>query len=379
MTRSLLQKIALFMALSLLLTCFAGCKPKPQITLSDDYETEQPEPDSPVDETEEEEPEQEDEPEQKDEPVQKEESEEKVPVKEETPEQKDPVKEEEPKQEDPKVEENTPEEEDAPENSEENGKPAYDEAKKLTVVTYNIKTAMHGKTYDQIVEQINAAGADIVGFQEVDLNTMRVPENQIKILAGKAGFPYYYFEATIALDGDQSVKGNPDRTEMLYGHAVMSKYPIKKSQLVDPRAQNKEYEFRNFGRHEIDVDGTTVVFYNCHLDGSKGREQYNEIQEKWMSKDEYAICVGDFNETFSEFAAYFDFEKYYNFSWGDDDTGGSQCYRGKWNDVEVIDHIIVTKDKFVWREDEMKNGRYVTPHDGASDHNMIYCHLNLIK
>ena len=85
------------------------------------------------------------------------------------------------------------------------------------------------------------------------------------------------------------------------------------------------------------------------------------------------------NETFDEFGVFFDNEKFYNFSFGDD--GNSPVYRtnketGKTS--QVIDHIIVSRDTFVWKDDEVKNGYYFRWHDGASDHQMIYAYVNLL-
>ncbi len=260
-------------------------------------------------------------------------------------------------------------------------KPAYDESKELVVVSYNIKCAWYGKTIDQVVSQIQAVDADIVGFQEVDYMSNRSGNtiDQIATIAAKAGYEYYCFEPVISLSNTKE-KAPDDATTNLYGHAVMSKYPIKKSEIVWPDAQSTTGEPRNFGRHEIDVDGTTIVFYNGHLDGTVGRDQYFELQEKWMNKDEYAICVGDFNETYSEFQAYFDYDKYYSFAFGEDGESVVKREQEGKEGSQVIDHIIVTKDKFVWKNGGSKdNGYYITPHDGASDHDMIYCYLNIIK
>ncbi len=259
-------------------------------------------------------------------------------------------------------------------------KPAYDESKELVIVSYNIKCAMYGKTIDQLVDQIKAANADIVGLQEVDFYTSRSKNaNQVEIIAGKAGYPYFYFEPVIEL-GNTKVPAGEGADKNLYGHAIMSKYPIKKSEIIWPKAQTEDGEPRNFGRHEIDVDGTTIAFYNTHLDFSKGRDQYLEVQENYMAKDEYAICVGDFNETYSEFGSYFDSDLFYNFTFGEDGTNVLQrtnVETGKKS--QYIDHIIVTKDKFVWKDGGEGNGLFMTPHAGASDHNMIYAHLNIIK
>ena len=259
-------------------------------------------------------------------------------------------------------------------------KPAYDESKKLTIVSYNIKCAWYSKTFDQIVEQIKAADADIVGFQEVDLFTSRSKNvDQIATIAAKAGFEYFYFEPVIEY-GKPGEKAPEDIKANSYGHAVMSKYPITKSEIIWPDDQTDDGEVRNFGRHEIDVDGTTIVFYNTHLDFQKGRFQYFEVQEEYMAKDEYAICVGDFNETYDEYNVYFDSDKFYNFTFGEDNNNvllRTNAETGKKS--QYIDHIIVTKDKFTWQDGGEGNGLFMTPHEGASDHNMIYCNLNIIK
>lgn len=264
-------------------------------------------------------------------------------------------------------------------------KPAYDPAKALKIVCYNIKCAWYSKTIDQVAAQLKEENADIVGLQEVDCNTSRSKGiNQTQVIAEKAGYPYYYFEPVIDLTNPNKNEKAPDNLEKnAYGHAILSKYPIKKSNIIWPKAQvtSSSEEVRNFGRHEIDVNGKTVVVYNGHLNFSIGREQYFEIQENYMSKDKYAICMGDFNETHEEFGAvYFDNDKYYNFSFGEDGTGGTtQVYRGEeGKKSQVIDHIIVTRDTFVWKDDEVQNGYYVREHDGASDHNMIYCYVNLL-
>ncbi len=265
-------------------------------------------------------------------------------------------------------------------------KPAYDPNKAFKIMSYNIKCAWYGKTIDQVASQIKEENPDIVGLQEVDCNSNRKGNvisgiDQVKIIAEKAGYPYYAFEPVIDLTAARNEQASADLRENAYGHAIMSKYPIKKSEIIWPEAQAKgaDKEVRNFGRHEIDVGGKTVVFYNCHLDFSLGREQYFEVQEKYMSKDKYAVCVGDFNETFDEFSIYFDFDKFYNFSFGDDSSGKSQVYRGtETKKSQVIDHIIVSKDTFVWKDDEVQNGYYSRPHDGASDHAMIYAYVNLL-
>ncbi len=258
-------------------------------------------------------------------------------------------------------------------------KPAYDPNKKLTIMSYNIKCAWYGKTIDQVVKQLKEIDADIIGLQEVDCNTTRsTGGNQIETIAGKAGYPYYYFAPVIQLGGDKTQHADPNLKTSAYGHAILSKYPIKKSEIIWPDAQSAEGECRNFERHEIDVNGKTVAFYNCHLDTNKGSEQYFYVQEKYMANDKYAICVGDFNETLSErMNVYFDNDNFYSFAFGEEAMASVMRGSGS-NKSEVIDHIIVSRNTIAWYDEEVQYGYYSKPHDGASDHAMVYAYINLL-
>lgn len=258
-------------------------------------------------------------------------------------------------------------------------KPAFSMDKALKIVSYNIKCAWYGKTIDQVAQQLKEVNADIVGLQEVDCNTSRsTGGNQIETIAAKAGYPYYYFAPVIEYGGDKTKQAPADLKTNAYGHAILSKYPIKNTEIIWPDAQQKDEEVRNFERHEIDVNGKIVAFYNCHLNTTKGSVQYFEIQENYMAKDKYAICVGDFNETLSEqLGIYFDNDKFYSFAFGD--NMNKPVMRGEaGKQTQVIDHIIISRDTMTWYDEEVMNGYYVVPHAGASDHNMIYAYVNLL-
>ena len=158
----------------------------------------------------------------------------------------------------------------------------------LKIVTFNVKCGWYGKTLDDVAALLKEVDADIVGLQEVDVNTRRSLKNspvvnQVEYIAEKSGYPYWYFAKALDYQGGA------------YGHGVLSKHPIQCSTVIWPDSQNLEREVRNVERHEIEVDGKPVTFYNCHLDGKLGAQQYAEIQEHYMAKERYPIFVGDMN------------------------------------------------------------------------------------
>lgn len=243
--------------------------------------------------------------------------------------------------------------------------------KALKVATFNIKNAMGGKTIDQIAKMLKDLDADLIGLQEVYCNSPKASGgNQVQTIAEKAGYPYSYFTPCIEI-GDNHTK----YTGMVNaaGQAIISKHPILTSEVIWP-SKEAEYGLRNFARHEIDVNGKTVAFYNCHLDFSLGRYQYEEIQDHYMIKDQYAICVGDFNETMDEMFLQFDYENFHSLAFGDEMENPYTNKNGK----QPIDHIVVSKKTISWYDEEVQNGYYVIPHNGASDHNLIYGYFNLL-
>lgn len=120
----------------------------------------------------------------------------------------------------------------------------------LSVMTFNIwgGGANEGKSVDETVAVIKAAGADIIGMQETRLESdpceadscPPAGESVAKAIAEKLGFYYY----------DQS-KTN----EALWANAILSRYPIGAATANDLGV-------------EINVDGRKVYAFNIHLDDS---------------------------------------------------------------------------------------------------------------
>ena len=222
----------------------------------------------------------------------------------------------------------------------------------LKIVTFNVKCGWYGKTLDGIAALLREVDADIVGLQEVDVNTRRSMKhsdvvNQVEYIAEKSGYKYWYFAKALDYQGGA------------YGHGVLSKHPILKSTVIWPDAQTEGNEARNIERHEIQVGDKVVGFHNCHLDFQQGPAQYKEIEVKYMTRDQYSIFVGDMNTRVDRLDGVVDTEKF-------------ELLPGK----ARIDHVIVSKDTIDYEKDEEGNGRYIIETE-TSDHNLIYALLTL--
>ena len=167
----------------------------------------------------------------------------------------------------------------------EGGEPS--EALTLRVGTYNIKNGGKGVSYKMSVlaEDIISCNLDIVGLQEVDINTTRSGKiNGLKLLAEAAGYEYYSFAKAINYQGGQ------------YGTAVLSRYPISSFE-VTSLAVTDGMEKRSVGHAVIDVNGKSIDFYNTHLsyeDKDVRSSQFTKLSEMVKNSTTF-ILTADFN------------------------------------------------------------------------------------
>jgi len=243
----------------------------------------------------------------------------------------------------------------------------------LKIVSYNIKNGWGSKTLDTIAKMLVDLDADIVGLQEVDyLATRSDNVKQLEYIAKKAGFSYYYYAPVLKL-GNTTVPLPAGVTSNIYGHGILSKYPITDYELYYPETQGVDengnpVEIRAIARHEIQIGDKTLAFYNGHLNNSVGRKQYQEIQDKYMAYDQYAVFVGDMNETYAELEGYLNEERFELLT----DNGR-------------IDHVIVSNDTIGWYADENQStGWMVESYADAngdnkkcSDHDLWYAMICL--
>ncbi len=157
----------------------------------------------------------------------------------------------------------------------------------LKVVSYNVQCLSYGKEREKIVKILKDLDADVIGLQELDINTRRSGEgNQLQKLAEELGYEYCYAKTIFHQGG-------------AYGHGVMSRYPIRKSEVVYFDEKVPGTEDRAYSRQVISVDGLKLTLYNVHITGGYGRifEPLAEVNQvgKRMLLDPCAVLTGDFN------------------------------------------------------------------------------------
>ncbi|MBQ9848667.1 MAG: endonuclease/exonuclease/phosphatase family protein [Clostridia bacterium] len=183
--------------------------------------------------------------------------------------------------------------------------------KKLRVGTYNIKHGADVSPDDNtdgkdanadaikvIAEDIKSLDLDIVGLQEIDQFMTRSGDvDTMGLLAEHTGYKYYYYIKAI----DSKWKEGAS-----CGSGILSKYPINEETAYSIELSHGDNydEVRMLGYAEIDVEGTTVHFFNTHLtplDIEMRNVEFAKIAEKVTEKD-ICILTGDFNvPTFDEF------------------------------------------------------------------------------
>ena len=163
----------------------------------------------------------------------------------------------------------------------------------INIMSYNTQHCLNYVTrqidYDIITDTIKQCSADIIGLQEMrGLGDDEGFEAQTQILAERLGY-YYYFAQAINVGGGN----NP------YGNAILSRYPIKSTEIVmipDPEVKKykRHYETRCILKATIDVgDGLNMLVTHMGLNPD---EQVNAV-ETLLSVIPQRRCVlmGDFN------------------------------------------------------------------------------------
>lgn len=244
---------------------------------------------------------------------------------------------------------------------------------KIKIVSYNIKAMRYNPENprdnidrrEDVAEVLRQLDGDIVGLQEIDHFLARTGDyDQTKYLAETLGYPYYHFTYTI-----DNAKGSEGK----YGHAIMSRYPIK--ELEDCEFSVQCGERRKFCRAVLDVEGKELVFYNTHLTisnpGKKSglpvnkifaQYQLMELMQKMYGEEAPTILTGDFNLPFDKQQECVDVERVYPLNGGVNfDTP---------DPVTRIDNIYLCNIE--------KHSDHVTYGErGASDHPWIHADIEI--
>ena len=221
----------------------------------------------------------------------------------------------------------------------------------LKVGSFNIHNGQDvGHDFSVLADDLIAAGLDVVGLQEVDYNTTRnKQQDTLSILAEKAGYPYSYYTRCIDLQGGY------------YGTAILSKYPIRFEETIELPGTGEQ---RCYGHVELNVNGTSVDFFNTHLawPSAADRAKQNPVLASAVSECDIAIVTGDMNsDGLSEYG-----HLYPDFSFANGDKGDDRYFVTNEEDG-AIDNVLASP-----AFDLLESGIIDTAH---SDHCMIWALL----
>jgi len=143
-----------------------------------------------------------------------------------------------------------------------------------------------GAKADEVAKLIKAAKLDVVGLQEVDYQVSRSgKQDWPRLLAEKAGFPYYYFSPSLNLSGGK------------YGTLILSKQPILHAETIALTVSGGEA--RAMGYVQLMTGKGLVHMFNTHTsNGSESQKAvcFRSLGQKIKEKSLHAYFItGDFN------------------------------------------------------------------------------------
>lgn len=252
-------------------------------------------------------------------------------------------------------------------------KTVKDQNKTLKIMTYNVASGAKSMVIDMKVtaETIKKISPDIIGIQEVDVNTKRSGNvDQAKILADITGYNVK-FGKTIDFDGGE------------YGIAILSKYPIIDSYSIQLPSSDEQ---RIALVAKIDVPGfeVPITFINTHLDWHENPEirmaQIYALDEQLLDVRGIKIMCGDFNDTKNSDTIR-RLERYWNIAIPD--TLDHRTWPSS-NPEIGLDYIFTSKAQ-IWETDtyipnaEGDNEKFGIEWNKVSDHIPVITTLKLIE
>jgi len=144
-----------------------------------------------------------------------------------------------------------------------------------------------------IVDQLEAMGADIVALQEIETGPgARGDGRDLRQLLTRTVAPYQVFAGTL-----QRAAGS-------YGHILLSRFPVERARIIDlPRL---DVEPRKLIHGRLRVNEQPVDVFAAHL-GFRRREQSEQIRavaRQMKRASGAAILLGDLNERFRRGATF---------------------------------------------------------------------------
>lgn len=163
---------------------------------------------------------------------------------------------------------------------------------KVTAATDNVRLATFNIAANKkpditkLNELLKTNNVDIVGLQEVDINTSRNPYNMLEKFVEQGDYAYSSFQKAIETGGGD------------YGVALLSNLELINT---NGGALNSEEikEARAWQKGEIEVNGKVIAVYNTHLTYESVEARAKQLLELKATMDqdpaEYKVAFGDFN------------------------------------------------------------------------------------
>ena len=232
----------------------------------------------------------------------------------------------------------------------------------IRLATFNI-AANKKPDVVKLNELLKNNQVNVVGLQEVDVNTTRNPYDMLEKFTEQGDYEYSYFQKAIDMkDGVGE-----------YGIGLLSNLELSNSTGGSLNSEGIK-EARAWQKSDIEFNGKIIAVYNAHLTHESIEARTKQLLElkQIMDQDttEYKVAFGDFNVDQRHDEIY-PFLEDYNIANGKD---------GKWYDTynsvdssmktNAIDNIITS------RNIEISNITMVET--TLSDHNMLYADAKLL-
>lgn len=232
----------------------------------------------------------------------------------------------------------------------------------IRLATFNI-AANKKPDIVKMNELLKKNQVDVVGLQEVDMNTTRNSYNMLEKFKDQGDYPYSHFQKAIDMkDGVGE-----------YGIGLLSRLELSNNTGGALYSEGIQ-EARVWQKSEVRFNGKVIAVYNVHLTHESKDVRAKQLLElkKKMDQDttEYKVAFGDFNvdQSHDELNP---FLENYNISNGKDDKW-YDTYNGVDSSMKTnaVDNIITS------RNIEMKNITMVET--TLSDHNLFYADATLL-
>ena len=232
----------------------------------------------------------------------------------------------------------------------------------IRLATFNI-AANKKPDVAKLNELLKNNQVNVVGLQEVDVNTTRNPYDMLEKFVEQGDYEYSHFQKAIDMkDGVGE-----------YGIGLLSNLELSNSTGGSLNSEGIK-EARAWQKSDIEFNGKVIAVYNAHLTHESVDARAKQLLELKQTMDqdptEYKVAFGDFNVDQSHDEIY-PFLEDYNIANGKD---------GKWYDTyngvdasmktNAIDNIITSRN--------MEISHITMVETTLSDHNMLYADAKLL-